>query len=67
MRWPKRCGTLFRLNYWGYNYMSHILIAITGGIYLFVACDQLAKGNNAMAITWFAYALANVGLWLAAK
>lgn len=47
--------------------MSHILIAITGCIYLFVACDQLAKGNNAMAITWFAYALANVGLWMAAK
>lgn len=46
--------------------MSATLIWIVGGVYLFVACDQWAKGD-AMAIAWFGYALANVGLALAAK
>ena len=46
--------------------MSATLIWIVGGVYLLVALDQWAKGH-AMAIAWFGYALANVGLALAAK
>jgi hypothetical protein len=47
--------------------MSHTLVATTGAIYLCVPGDQLAKGKTAMAITWFAYSLANVGPWMAAE
>lgn len=47
--------------------MSGPLIAITGFIYAYVACEQYAKGNIPGAITWGAYALANVGLWMMAK
>jgi len=35
-------------------------------VYLYVACEQAAKGSP-MAIAWFGYALANVGLALASK
>ena len=48
--------------------MSGTLIAITGAIYLYVGLEQLWKGNTPMAITYVAYAVANVGLYqLASK
>jgi hypothetical protein len=47
--------------------MSAPLILSVGVVYLLVACDQYAKGSPGMAIAWFGYALANVGLAMAAK
>jgi hypothetical protein len=47
--------------------MSSSLILIVGVVYLVVAADQAAKGNPGMAIAWAGYALANVGLAMAAK
>ena len=47
--------------------MSSTLIAITGLIYLYVAAEMLARGNLPMAITYSAYSLANVGMWMMAK
>jgi hypothetical protein len=47
--------------------MSSGLILFVGVIYLGVACDQFAKGSPGMALAWFGYALANVGLAMAAK
>lgn len=47
--------------------MSGTLIALTGFIYAYVACEQYVKGNTPGAITWGAYAMANVGLWMMAK
>ncbi len=47
--------------------MSGPLIAITGLIYAYVALEQYAKGNIPGAITWGAYSMANVGLWMMAK
>lgn len=47
--------------------MSVPLIAICGLIYLGVAIDQYVKGNTGMAITFGAYAVANLGLILAVK
>jgi hypothetical protein len=47
--------------------MSGTLIALTGFIYLYVAFEQLSKGNMPMAVTYSAYSLANVGLWMMAK
>lgn len=47
--------------------MSVPLVAITGLIYLYVAIEQTYKGNMPMAVTYFAYALANVGLMFAVK
>ena len=46
--------------------MTTPLILFVGLIYLAVAADQALKGSP-MAITWFGYALANVGLALTAK
>lgn len=47
--------------------MSSPLILAVGVVYLVVAADQLAKGATGMAIAWFGYALANVGLAMAAR
>lgn len=47
--------------------MSSPLILFVGAIYLVVALDQFRKGSPGMAIAWFGYALANVGLAMAAK
>jgi hypothetical protein len=44
--------------------MSKPLIVLTGLIYLYVGCEQLWKGNTGMCIAYFAYSLANVGLWM---
>ena len=42
--------------------MSAPLIIAVGFVYLFVAFDQWRAGNPGMAVAWFGYALANVGL-----
>lgn len=47
--------------------MSSTLILCVGAVYLMVAIDQYAKGSPGMAIAWFGYALANVGLAYAAR
>jgi hypothetical protein len=47
--------------------MSKHLILLTMLIYAYVAFEQLAKRNLAGFITWGAYAMANVGLWMMAK
>jgi hypothetical protein len=47
--------------------MSAPLILIVGVVYLVVAVDQFRQGSPGMAIAWFGYALANVGLAMAAK
>lgn len=47
--------------------MSSPLILFVGCIYLWVALDQYCKGSPGMAIAWFGYALANVGLAWSAK
>ena len=44
--------------------MSKPLIIITGLIYLYVGCEQLYKGNHGMGIAYFAYSLANIGLYM---
>jgi hypothetical protein len=46
--------------------VSAPLITFVGFVYLAVALDQWSKGSP-MAIAWAGYALANVGLALAAK
>jgi TM2 domain-containing membrane protein YozV len=44
--------------------MSKPLIIVTGLIYLYVGFEQLYKGNTGMGIAYFAYSLANVGLYM---
>ena len=46
--------------------MSPWLIAICGVIYIVVACDLAYHGKTGLAIAYFGYAFANVGLWWAA-
>lgn len=43
--------------------MSSHLIAITGLIYAYVAFEQARAGNVCMAVTYFGYAFANIGLY----
>ena len=45
--------------------MSRWLTVGVGVVYLVIALDHLRCGNGPMALTFFAYALANVGLALA--
>ena len=47
--------------------MSSWLIVLTGCIYAYIAIDQYIKGNSGMAVTYFGYALGNVGLYMMAK
>lgn len=47
--------------------MGRFLIAAIGVQYLAVAGDQFLKGDKPHSLMYFAYALANVGLWFAAK
>jgi hypothetical protein len=47
--------------------MSSGLILAVGVVYLVVAVDQYRQGAPGMALAWFGYALANVGLAMAAK
>jgi hypothetical protein len=43
--------------------MSGWLVALTGAIYLYVAIEQLTKGNTPMFICYLGYAFANIGLY----
>jgi len=48
--------------------MSVSLIILVGLIYLYVAVDQLLKGNLGMGICYLSYAVAQVGwYWIAVK
>jgi hypothetical protein len=47
--------------------MAPSLIAITGVIYLYVACDLAYHGKAALAIAYAGYAFANIGLYYAAR
>jgi hypothetical protein len=44
--------------------MSSWLIVLVGGIYVWIAGEQLFKGNIGLAITYFGYAFGNVGLYM---
>lgn len=46
--------------------MSSWLIILTGVIYLYIAIEQLWRGNAGMAIAYSGYAFSNVGLYLLA-
>lgn len=46
--------------------MSKLLIAVCGVIYLGISIDQGIKHNFSIAVTYFGYALGNVGLYMAA-
>jgi hypothetical protein len=47
--------------------MSGGLVVLTGVIYAYIAGEQAFKGDASMAIVYFGYALANVGLYMAVK
>jgi hypothetical protein len=47
--------------------MSSWLIVVTGLIYVYISIEQLVKGNSGLAVTYFGYALGNVGLFMMAK
>lgn len=47
--------------------MSAPLILGVGVVYLVVALDQYRQGSPGMALAWFGYALANVGLAMSAR
>lgn len=47
--------------------MSSNLIILTGLIYLYISLDQLRQANLGMSITYFGYALGNVGLFILEK
>jgi uncharacterized protein YbjT (DUF2867 family) len=47
--------------------MSSWLIALTGVIYLYVSAELYYEGKTGLAIAYFGYAFANVGLYIAAK
>jgi len=46
--------------------MSIGLIIFVGIIYLFVAIDQLLKGNAGMSICYLSYAVAQIGWYMLA-
>lgn len=47
--------------------MSQLLVGFVGLIYLFVAVDQLMKHNYPMALMWFGYSVAQIGLFIMTK
>jgi hypothetical protein len=47
--------------------LSAWLIIVTGGIYAYIAGEQLLKDNPHMAIVYAGYAFSNIGLYLLAK
>lgn len=44
--------------------MSQLLVTVTGLIYLWVAVNELAKGNVGTSVMFAGYALGNVGIWM---
>lgn len=47
--------------------MSNLAIGICGVLYLLAAVDFYRKGQSGLAITFLAYAIANVGLIVASN
>jgi hypothetical protein len=47
--------------------MSIPLVILVTIIYVYVSIQQYMSGNNAMCITYFGYAVANIGLITALK
>lgn len=47
--------------------MSGPLILLVGAIYIGIGIDLLRKGEIGLAITFLAYAVANVGMFIAAR
>jgi uncharacterized membrane protein YecN with MAPEG domain len=47
--------------------MTTYLIGFVAVLYGVVGCDYLMQGRVGFALTWYAYAVANVGLILAAR
>jgi len=47
--------------------LSAWLIILTGGIYAYIAGEQLLKDNPHMAIVYAGYSFSNLGLYLLAK
>jgi len=43
---------------------SPLLIAGIGFVYLYISIEQFTKGSIGMSITYFGYALGNVGLYM---
>jgi hypothetical protein len=46
--------------------MSGNLIILTGIIYAYVGVDMFLQNNMGMSVAYFAYALANVGMYMVA-
>ena len=46
--------------------MSAILIVVVGFIYLYIAAEQVTKGNVGIGMAYAGYAFANFGLYLVA-
>lgn len=44
--------------------MSSWLIGMVGFVYLAVSIDMAVHGKWALAMVWFGYAFAQVGLWI---
>ena len=47
--------------------MAPWLMLFIGAVYLYIAIELLVKGNHGMALAFGAYALSNVGLYIAAR
>lgn len=47
--------------------MSPWLIIVTGAIYAYIALEQAALGNLAMAVVYSGYAFSNIGLFILAR
>jgi hypothetical protein len=47
--------------------MASWLILFVGAIYCYISIDMICAGKAGLSITFLAYALGNVGLWIAAR
>jgi hypothetical protein len=47
--------------------MSSWAIAAIGIVYFFIGCDLIRKGSIGLGISFYGYALGNVGLFIATK
>lgn len=47
--------------------MSHTLIVAVGAAYVWIACEQYTKQDYGIAVMFFGYALAQVGVYMQAK
>lgn len=52
-------------NIYGVIIMNSLLLGIVSFIYVFVAINYLRNHNLGMSIAFFAYAVSNVGLYIA--